>query len=190
MMMQALPFVVLWGAWFIYWRVSARNTKQNERAESRASRLSYTLPLIAGVVLMNGPVRASAVRVLPAGLVPYAIGLLLCGLGLGFTVWARVHLGRNWSDTVSRKQDHELICSGPYAWVRHPIYTGLLLAFASVAIARGDLKSFVGCTIMTLAVLHKLRIEERWMAETFGDAYVAYRARVPALIPALRARAS
>lgn len=186
--MMALPFALLWVAWFIYWRVSARNTKPNERVESRASRLSYSLPLIAGVVLMNGPISETALRVLPAGLVPYALGLLLCVLGLGFTVWARVHLGTNWSDAVSHKQGHELVSSGPYAWVRHPIYTGLLLAFVSVAVARGDLKSFIGCTIMTLGMLHKLRIEERWMAETFGDAYAEYRARVPALIPALRAK--
>src|SRR6188508_947355 len=104
--MMALPFVLLWVAWFIYWRVSARNTKPNERVESRASRLSYSLPLIVGVVLMNGPISSTALRVLPAGLVPYALGLLLCVLGLGFTVWARVHLSTNWSDAVSHKQGH------------------------------------------------------------------------------------
>jgi protein-S-isoprenylcysteine O-methyltransferase Ste14 len=188
--MQALPFVLLWAAWFIYWRVSARNTKPTERVESRASRLSYSVPLIAGVVLMNGPIAPTALRVLPAGLMPYTLGLVLCVLGLGFTVWARLHLGTNWSDAVSHKQGHELVCSGPYGWVRHPIYTGLLLAFASIAIARGDLKSFVGCTMMMLALLHKLRIEESWMAETFGDAYAEYRARVPALIPLGRAKSS
>jgi protein-S-isoprenylcysteine O-methyltransferase Ste14 len=188
--MSAMPFWLLWVAWLIYWMVSARNTKPNERVESRASRLSYSLPLIAGVVLMNGPISPTAVRVLPASLVPYALGLLLCALGLAFTVWARVHLGTNWSDAVTHKQDHELVRSGPYARVRHPIYTGLLLAFLSVAIARGDVKSFVGCTLMTLGILLKLRIEERLMAETFGDAYAEYRARVPALIPALRVRAS
>jgi protein-S-isoprenylcysteine O-methyltransferase Ste14 len=185
-----LPFALLWVAWFIYWRVSARNTKPDQRIESRASRLSYSVPLITGVVMLNRPLGPSTLYVLPTGLGPYFLGLLLCALGLGFTVWARVHLGTNWSDAVSHKQGHELVSSGPYARVRHPIYTGLLLAFFSVVIARGDLISVLGGTIMTLAVLHKLRIEERFMAETFGDAYAEYRARVPALIPALRARAS
>jgi protein-S-isoprenylcysteine O-methyltransferase Ste14 len=183
-----IPFALLWVAWYIYWRVSARNTKPDDRVESRASRLSYNVPLLAGAVLMNRPLNASMVYVLPVGLGPYFVGLLLCALGLGFTVWARAHLGTNWSDTVSRKRGHELVSTGPYARVRHPIYTGLLLAFFSVLIARGDLVSLLGCTMMTLAVLQKLRIEERWMAETFGDAYAEYRARVPALIPALRAK--
>jgi protein-S-isoprenylcysteine O-methyltransferase Ste14 len=190
MSMLWFPFALLWVAWFIYWRVSARNTKPNERVESRASRLSHTVPLIAGAVMLNRPLGASTLYVLPVGLGPYFLGLLLCALGLGFTVWARVHLGANWSDTVSRKQGHELVSSGPYARVRHPIYTGLLLAFASVVIARGDLISVLGGTMMTLGVLQKLRIEERWMTETFGAAYAEYRDRVPALIPALRARAS
>ena len=112
-----------------------------------------------------------------------AIGAAVNLAGLLFTVWARIHLGRNWSGTVTLKQDHELITSGPYAWVRHPIYTGLLLGFVGLAIARGEWRSILAVVIIALAFWRKLRIEESWMLEQFGDAYRSYRRRVAALIP-------
>jgi len=111
------------------------------------------------------------------------VGVALNFAGLLFTVWARVHLGRNWSGAVTLKQDHELITSGPYRIVRHPIYTGLLLAFAGLAVARGEWRSILGLVIMALSFWLKLRIEERLMVEQFGSAYETYRRRVNALIP-------
>jgi protein-S-isoprenylcysteine O-methyltransferase Ste14 len=107
----------------------------------------------------------------------------MVALGLAFTVWARVHLGANWSANVARKLDHELVRSGPYAWVRHPIYSGLLLAFFGVAVGRGDVGALLGCALMSYGFLRKLRIEERWLPQTFGDAYVRYRDEVPSLLP-------
>ena len=92
-------------------------------------------------------------------------------------------LGRNWSGVVTVKQDHELIRSGPYRYVRHPIYTGLLIAFAGSAIARGEWRGILALAIVFAALWRKLRLEERWMIETFGDAYLRYRAEVRALIP-------
>jgi protein-S-isoprenylcysteine O-methyltransferase Ste14 len=105
--------------------------------------------------------------------------------GLAFSVWARVYLGRNWSASVTVKQDHELVQSGPYRLVRHPIYTGLLLALLGTAVARGDAQGFVAVAIAVAAIWRKLRLEERWMQETFGETYAHYRAHVPALIPHL-----
>jgi protein-S-isoprenylcysteine O-methyltransferase Ste14 len=112
-----------------------------------------------------------------------AIGAAVNLVGILFTVWARIYLGRNWSATVTLKEDHELVTSGPYGIVRHPIYTGLLLGFTGFAIARGEWRCILGIVIMALAFWRKLRIEERWMLEQFGDAYRAYRQRVAALIP-------
>ncbi len=113
----------------------------------------------------------------------WMVGTALVLLGLAFTVWARVHLGRNWSGIVTVKQGHELIRSGPYRWVRHPIYTGLLLAFMGSAIALGQWRGVLAMLIVFAALWRKLRLEERWMIETFGAAYTAYRNEVAALIP-------
>jgi protein-S-isoprenylcysteine O-methyltransferase Ste14 len=100
-----------------------------------------------------------------------------------FSVWARVHLGGNWSGIVTIKHGHELIADGPYAIVRHPIYTGLLVAFMGSAMARGDWRGVLVVLIVWWALWRKLRLEERWMVERFGQQYETYRRRVPALVP-------
>jgi protein-S-isoprenylcysteine O-methyltransferase Ste14 len=92
-------------------------------------------------------------------------------------------LGKNWSGTVTIKEGHELIMSGPYAVVRHPIYTGLLLAFLGSALARGDWRAVLAFALAAAALWRKLRFEERWMRAQFGDAYAAYARRVSALVP-------
>jgi protein-S-isoprenylcysteine O-methyltransferase Ste14 len=174
----------LWIAWLAYWWISSRGAKANRRRESVTSRASHGLPLIvAAALIVHRPLAFLAGRVLPANLPVFVAGTALVAIGLLFCVWARVHLGTNWSASVTVKQGHELVRSGPYRVVRHPIYTGLLLALLGTAIARGDAQGFVAVAIATVAFSHKLRIEERWMQETFGDAYARYRAEVPALVP-------
>ena len=96
-----------------------------------------------------------------------------------------MHLGRNWSATVTVKQDHELIRTGPYTSVRHPIYTGVLFGFIGTALAVGQWRGVLAVAIVFVAFWRKLRIEERWMNETFGEQYRQYRARTRALIPFL-----
>lgn len=105
--------------------------------------------------------------------------------GLLFTVWARRHIGRNWSITVTVKEGHELIISGPYALVRHPIYTGLLLAFVGSALARAEWRGILAIALVFWSLWRKLHIEERWMSEAFGEAYQNYCRQVPALLPSL-----
>ena len=100
---------------------------------------------------------------------------------------ARRWLGRNWSGTVTVKHDHELVTGGPYGIVRHPIYTGLLGGFIGSAIALGEWRGLVAVVLVLIAFMRKIRLEERWMQERFGDAYRRYRQRVPALVPGLRA---
>ena len=89
-------------------------------------------------------------------------------------MWARVHLGRNWSGSVTVKEGHELIRSGPYRYVRHPIYTGLLAAVLGSAIASGTVRALLGLLIIAAALLRKLRVEERFMRETFPGEYQRY----------------
>jgi protein-S-isoprenylcysteine O-methyltransferase Ste14 len=178
----------LWIAWVAYWWISARWTKADQRRESGPSRAAHMIPLMAAFVLLSQPSFHVAVlsrRVFPFSEVAYGVGTAMVAAGLSFSVWARVHLGRNWSATVTVKHDHELVQSGPYRIVRHPIYTGLLLGLLGTAVARGDVQGLVAVAIAAVALWRKLRIEERWMQETFGDAYAGYRARVAALVPYL-----
>jgi protein-S-isoprenylcysteine O-methyltransferase Ste14 len=103
--------------------------------------------------------------------------------GLAYSIWARHYLGRNWSGIVTVKQDHELVRDGPYRHVRHPIYSGILLGFVGSAIARDEWRGVLAIAIAYLALWRKLRLEERWMIERFGDAYRRFQREVPALVP-------
>jgi protein-S-isoprenylcysteine O-methyltransferase Ste14 len=98
-------------------------------------------------------------------------------------VWAREHLGSNWSRSVTVKQDHELITSGPYALVRHPIYTGILLGFLGTSVAEGQVRSLIAFLLVAVILWAKLRLEEQWMRSEFGETYEAYAQRVHGLVP-------
>ena len=176
----------LWLAWLLYWVISALSAKTTRRRESLGSRLSHVVPLLIGVALIVWPRVPSdwlSLRLLPHRPLTYAVGVALLVLGLAFTVWARLHLGRNWSGTVTLKEGHELIRSGPYAYVRHPIYTGLLVALLGSAVACGELRAMIGLSVVAGAFIRKLRIEERLMREIFPGQYQRYCAQVPALVP-------
>lgn len=178
----------LWIAWLAFWWISSRGAKTNARRESATSRASHGVPLvIAAALLVHAPLDFASfgTRVLPQTLETFVIGTAMVAAGLLFSVWARVHLGANWSATVTVKQGHELVRSGPYRFVRHPIYTGILLALLGTAVARGDVQGFVAVVLAGAALWHKLQIEERWMQETFGQDYARYRQEVRALIPFL-----
>jgi protein-S-isoprenylcysteine O-methyltransferase Ste14 len=100
-----------------------------------------------------------------------------------FAVWARGYLGSNWSRSVTIKQDHQLIVSGPYAVVRHPIYTGILGGFVGSAIAIGQIRGIVVLLMIALVLWAKLRLEEQWMRSQFGATYQDYSRHVAALVP-------
>jgi len=108
--------------------------------------------------------------------------VLLVAAGLGFSVWARVHLGRNWSAEVVVKQDHALIRSGPYRHLRHPIYSGMLLAFLGMALAFGEWRGLLALALVFASFARKSRMEERFMRETFPE-YAEYQRETRALIP-------
>jgi protein-S-isoprenylcysteine O-methyltransferase Ste14 len=105
--------------------------------------------------------------------------------GLLFAVWAREHLGSNWSRSVTIKQDHELITTGPYAMVRHPIYTGFLAGFLGTAIALSQVRGFVAFVLILVILGVKLRMEEQWMRSQFGATYATYAHQTAALVPYL-----
>jgi len=176
----------LWLAWGLYWIVAGRNVKAARRTDSRLSRALYVIPIFAAVMLFffrrlwGGWLSE---RFLPWSIDIYWTGVLVLVAGLVFAVWARRTIGRNWSGTVMLKEDHELIRSGPYRLVRHPIYTGILLGFVGTAIALGQWRGLIALALVTGSFVYKLRIEERFMTEAFPDQYPAYRAKTARLIP-------
>jgi protein-S-isoprenylcysteine O-methyltransferase Ste14 len=185
-------FVALWLAWAVYWWVAATGAKQTERRESWRSRLLHVIPLaLAGWLLWAERVPGSFLNepVFPWTPWVFGAGALITAAGLIVAVWARVYLGRNWSGTVTIKEDHELIDRGPYALVRHPIYTGLLVALMGSALARGEWRGLFAVLIAWAALWRKLQVEERWMRARFGARYENYCQRVPALVPQMNAGA-
>ena len=180
------PFAVLWLGWFAYWMVAARDVKTTRRREGAATFLLNRVFVVIGALLLvahRQPIHWLNERFVPPALAAYVLGVIMVAAGLGFAVWARVYLGRNWSATVTVKQDHELIRTGPYCLVRHPIYTGLLLALLGTAVGIGEWRGLVALASFTIGFLFKIKAEERFMSETFGEQYARYRAEVPALIP-------
>ena len=183
---DAAPFAVLWLGWLGYWMVAARNVKATRRSEPYASRISRVVLILLAAALMafhRQPFAWLGSRFLPGVAAVYWVGLLVTAAGIAFSIWARVNLGRNWSGLVTVKDDHELIRSGPYGLVRHPIYTGLLLSVLGTAVAFGEWRGSIAFALLTVSFVIKLRVEERFMSETFGEQYQRYRAKVPALIP-------
>jgi len=177
-----------WLAWLLYWAWSARGVKPATRVESARSRYGkYVLPIIVALVLLQ-PLAMFSGTVLDGSFVPSLLWVVWSGLlttiaGLLFACWARMVLGRNWSGVVQLKQGHELIEAGPYRYVRHPIYSGLLLALLGTALMIGEWRALLAVAIVAVSLWRKLRLEERWLGEYFGDAYADYMRRVKALVP-------
>jgi len=148
---------------------------------------AYWLPLLVAALLL-GPGEWFGHSLLREQFVPhttlvYSLGLALAAFGAALAILSRRLLGRNWSATVQLKQEHELITAGPYRLVRHPIYTGLLLLFLGNAVMVGDWRGLLAVAIVLVSFWRKLRIEEIWLAEHFGEPYRLYQARTKALIP-------
>lgn len=179
-------FFFVWAAWALYWWALSFNVKAAARREPLRSRLLHLGPLLLATLLLclpGVPIAVLGERFLAPAAWPIWLGAALTAAGLLFTVWARRHIGKNWSAIVTIKEGHEFIASGPYAIVRHPIYTGLLLAFAGSALALGEWRGVLALAIVAWALWRKLRLEERWMLQHFGDAYRVYCRRVAALLP-------
>jgi protein-S-isoprenylcysteine O-methyltransferase Ste14 len=180
----------LWLVWLVGWLIAARSTAKTVARQPVASRFAHSALIWAGAAMLFF-LRPDRFDLLQHPVLPNSPwigwgGAVLVAIGLGFTAWARVHLGRFWSGAVTLKAEHALIRTGPYAMTRHPIYTGLLLALLGTAMAQDTLAALVGATLLTLGLILKISQEERLLTEHFGDAYRAYRAEVPSLIPRLR----
>jgi protein-S-isoprenylcysteine O-methyltransferase Ste14 len=186
--LYAFLLPALWVADCIYWWAMGRRVKAAERIEPanpRLLRLVLMVTAIALLVLPAFPIPILNARFLPPGSWPFWLGAALTADGLLFAVWVRRHLGTNWSRAVTIKQGHELITTGAYAVVRHPIYTGLLLALLGSAIARAEWRGLLAVLLAFITLYRKLKLEESWLHSQFGASYDAYSRRVAALIPYL-----
>jgi protein-S-isoprenylcysteine O-methyltransferase Ste14 len=187
--MSILPFTVvrcIWAVFGIFWLLAAfiqKRTVRRQSVGSRVSQLAIILLALTPFFVIDRRFEILYRHVTPDSRVIQYLGILLLLIGCGFAVWARVTLGGNWSGMVTVKENHALITHGPYAWVRHPIYTGILLALVGTALALGTLVTMLEVPLIALALWLKLRTEEKLMFETFGEQYMEYRQQVKALVP-------
>jgi protein-S-isoprenylcysteine O-methyltransferase Ste14 len=179
----------IWWAWLISWIAAAVWSDRTVTRPSLGRQSAYRLTTICGALLLFGVFGIRRYDVvfwrLDGGL-----GWLFAGLaaaGVLFMWWARLHLGRLWSGSVTRKADHHLVNTGPYAFVRHPIYTGLLCALCATVLVRATAESIAGAAILATGIYIKARTEEEFLRDQLGaESYDAYARRVPMLVPLLR----
>jgi protein-S-isoprenylcysteine O-methyltransferase Ste14 len=172
-------FAIGWAAFWLYWIVAAFSMKRGHVAWSRELRIRAIIVVVAVLVVHTGAVRGAGHHSEPwrAGL-----GLVLFAIGLGVAIWARLNIGRNWGTPMSRKEDPELVTSGPYRLIRHPIYSGILLASVGTAVALSW--SWLVATILAgIYFVYSARVEEHYLLEQFPDAYPTYAHSTKMLIP-------
>jgi protein-S-isoprenylcysteine O-methyltransferase Ste14 len=173
-------FAVGWAAFWLYWLLAATRMKRGRVAWSRELRIRVLIIAVAFVLVRLGAFRGShGVHTEPWR---EAVGLVLFGLGLGFAIWARVHIGRNWGTPMTQKKEPELVTTGPYRLVRHPIYSGILTAGIGTALAL----SWFWLIVVGLAgiyFIYAATVEERFLTEQFPDAYPDYKRSSKMLVP-------
>jgi protein-S-isoprenylcysteine O-methyltransferase Ste14 len=179
--------VALWLVFAVYWSVAAIGVKRSvggrERRKAIALRLSViVLILLAVRVTPLRHVLQSVQAQIANSVMLCTLGVLLCALGVGLAVWARMHLKGNWGMPMSRKENPELVMTGPYAFVRHPIYGGLLLAMTGSTIA-ASVFWVIPLILFGSYFIHSARREEAFMISQFPDEYPAYMRRSNMLLP-------
>jgi protein-S-isoprenylcysteine O-methyltransferase Ste14 len=174
-----LVFAIGWAAFWSYWIAAAFTTKRGHIAWSRELLIRAVIFVVAILLVRLGAFRGDGLNSDPWRA---ALGLLLFGLGLGFAIWARLHIGRNWGTPMSRKDDPELVTSGPYRLVRHPIYSGILVAGFGTAVAL-NWQWLVAVALAGVYFLYSATVEERYLTKQFPDTYPAYRSSSKMLIP-------
>ena len=179
MRLVELVFAVGWAAFWLYWILAAFSMKRGRVSWSRELRIRVVIVAAAVVLARLGAFRGHGVNTDPWR---EGVGLVLFALGLGLAVWARVHIGRNWGTPRTRKDEPELVTSGPYRLVRHPIYSGIIAAGIGTAVAL----SWLWLTAVALAgiyFLYSATVEERYLAEQFPDDYPPYKRSTKMLVP-------
>jgi protein-S-isoprenylcysteine O-methyltransferase Ste14 len=180
--------LIPWYFFAAYWAISWLRVKRTKTAEPLTSRLATIVPLVVAFMLLFsdslhvGPLQR---RFLPAEDWIGWSGIALTTLGVAVAVWARYSIGQYWSARVTLKEGHRVIRSGPYAWVRHPIYTGMLLAAMGTAVVVGEWRGIVAVAIIFAAHSYKALREEELLTRELGEEYASYRRSTGFLVPRL-----
>jgi protein-S-isoprenylcysteine O-methyltransferase Ste14 len=184
-MAPALAVIILWVGFALSWAAAASWSSPVEKRIGLGREAAYRIFLIVGGLIFlvpahgyEGPLR---LWYLPYVTVWPAVGLIV--VGIAFSWWARIWLGDLWSGQVTKKADHRVVDTGPYRIVRHPIYTGILLAIYATAALKGTVLGLAGAALITIGLWMKARLEEGFLREELGADYEAYRKRVPMLMP-------
>jgi protein-S-isoprenylcysteine O-methyltransferase Ste14 len=177
---------LLWAIFGLYWLVSAFGRKRAAKREPWAERLVHVLLMFGGFALIYspdprfGPLNRRFVTLSP----PIAVaGVVLTAVGVGFAIWARAHLGKYWSGNVTIREDHRLIRKGPYKYIRHPIYTGILLALIGTALVVGEWRAAMGVIVILLGFVNKARKEESFLRAQFGAEFEEHRRATGFFLP-------
>jgi len=185
------PLAVMRVAWIVfaaYWLISAIGRGRTQRREARGERLLHILWLAVAAYLFYysepwmGPLNQRFVPELPW--IANLSAALTAG-GIAFAIWARYHLGKNWSAEVTIRADHQLIRTGPYAWLRHPIYTGLLVALAGTALWVGRYRALVALGMFLAGFARKAKKEEAFLAQEFGPVFEEHKRVTGFFLPRL-----
>ena len=180
---------LIWLGWVVSWIVASFwSGRTSTHVEARDS-WAYRLPILLGAIMLMPPTErlVGATRIYDVGTGgTYALAAVVL-FGIAFTWWARIHLGRLWSNAITRKEDHRIVDSGPYGLVRHPIYTGQIIALLASGIAIATWTAMLGVLMISFGEWQKARMEERFLTAELGmDIYGPYCRRVPMIVPFLR----
>jgi len=179
---------LMWIAIFVIWAISGLTTKRTVGSGSDSQARFLLWGVMLGWLMAFGQSFRPGVlgeRFIPKQPAGAYVGFALTAVGLGFALWARFAIGRNWGSLVTVQEGHKVARSGPYAIVRHPIYSGFMLATLGTAIAIGEVGGLVGTALVIISWAYKSRLEEAFMIEHFGAEYQQYRQQVKGLIPGI-----
>jgi protein-S-isoprenylcysteine O-methyltransferase Ste14 len=180
---------LIWLAWIVSWVVASFWSGRTKRHVRTRDSFAYRVPILLGAILFS----PWTTRVLgetriydPGNFGTYALAIVVL-LGISFTWWARIHLGRFWSNAITHKEDHRVVDTGPYGLVRHPIYTGLILGLLATGAAVATWSALLGALLISFGEWQKARMEEGFLTAELGpESYGPYCRRVPMIVPFLR----
>ena len=179
---------ILWAVFVLYWLISAFKRKRTKKRETVLQRLLYMLPPIAAYFLVARPQFRFgwlAVRFVPEGPAIQWLGVAIAAAGIAFALWDRWRLGSNWRGLVTLKEGHELIRSGPYRFIRHPIYTGILIGVFGTLLEDGEMRSLVALAMIWLSFYFKARREESFLSQEFGSGFAEHQRQTGMFLPKL-----
>jgi protein-S-isoprenylcysteine O-methyltransferase Ste14 len=174
-----------WLLFVLFWFFSALRVKKMKTREPTAQRLAYLLgiALAASLLYALAPHTFLLKRFLPRMRWLGILGASLTVAGVAFAIWARVHIGQYWSASVALREGHQLIRTGPYAHIRHPIYSGVLLALAGTCLATGSYRAIAFFVVVLAGLATKAKMEEALLAGEFGPAFEEHRRHTGFFLP-------